>query len=133
MGLTCTGTHGTTFGGSPLACAIGNHVVGRLSTPEFIAQMTETSKYLEQRLLLLPKWYSGLLQGKVRGRGLIRGLGFKDAGMAGKVVRLARERGVLLLTAGNDAVRFVPSLNVKKTDVDLALDVLEGCLYTLPQ
>jgi len=129
-GMTA-GTHGTTFGGSPLACAIGNHVVGRLSAPEFIAQMTETSKYLEQRLLLLPKWYSGLLQEKVRGRGLIRGLGFKDAGMAGKVVGLARERGVLLLTAGNDAVRLVPSLNVRKADVDLALDVLEGCLSTI--
>ena len=128
-----TGTHGTTFGGSPLACAIGQHVVGRLSAPEFVARVAETSNYLEERLSLLPKWYPGLLQEKVRGRGLIRGIGFKDEGMPGKIVGLARERGVLLLTAGKDAVRFVPSLNVEKADVDLALDVLEGCLGVASQ
>ncbi|KIM45848.1 hypothetical protein M413DRAFT_440898 [Hebeloma cylindrosporum] len=126
-GMTA-GTHGTTFGGSPLACAIGHHVVGRLSAPEFVARLAETSKYLEERLSLLPKWYPGLLQEKIRGRGLIRGIGFKDEGMAGKIVGLARERGVLLLTAGKDAVRLVPSLNVEKSEVDVAIDVLEGCL-----
>jgi acetylornithine aminotransferase len=59
---------------------------------------------------------------------MIRGLGFRDQSVPGKVVQLARERGVFLLTAGNDAVRLVPPLTVGKTEVDLAVDVLESCL-----
>ncbi|KAF8901687.1 acetylornithine aminotransferase [Gymnopilus junonius] len=122
------GTHGTTFGGSPLACAIGYHVLTRLSSEEFIRKMAETSEYLGERLGRLPKWYPGLLEERVRGRGFIRGLGFRDARMPGRIVELARERGVFVLTAGKDAVRLVPSLNVGREEVDLAVDVLEGCL-----
>ena len=48
--------------------------------------------------------------------------------MPSKIVQLARERGVFVLTAGNDAVRLVPPLTVGKTEVDLAVDVLESCL-----
>jgi len=122
------GTHGTTFGGSPLACAIGYHVLSRLSSREFLGTMKETSEYLDERLSQLPKWFPDMLESEVRGRGLIRGLGFKDSSLPGKVVELARERGVFVLTAGKDAVRLVPSLNVGKEEVDLAVDVLESCL-----
>lgn len=54
-----------------------------------------------------------------------------NAADAGKLVGMARERGVLLLTAGADAVRLVPSLIVGKPEVDVALDVLESCLWEL--
>lgn len=123
-----TGTHGTTFGGSPLACAVGYHVLSRLSEASFLENLKTTSEHLESRLSKLPGWFPALLQPEVRGRGLIRGLGFKDAEVAGQVVQLARERGVLLLTAGKDAVRLVPSLNIGLAEVDLAVDVLESCL-----
>ena len=128
--LFIVGSHGTTFGGSPLACALGHHVLSRLSSRDFISQLRETSGYLEKRLELLPQWFPGLLKGEssVRGRGMIRGLGFQDESLPGKVVQLARERGVFLLTAGKDAVRLVPPLIVGKPEVDLAMDVLESCL-----
>jgi acetylornithine aminotransferase len=125
------GTHGTTFGGSPLACAIGNHVVQRLAAPAFVQGLCQTAAHLDARLALLPGWFPDVLQPGVRGRGLIRGLGFKDGAVAGKVVGLARERGVFVLSAGKDAVRLVPSLNVGRDEVDLAMDVLESCLSTL--
>ncbi|KAF5322529.1 hypothetical protein D9619_000988 [Psilocybe cf. subviscida] len=125
------GTHGTTFGGSPLACAIGNHVVQRLAQPSFVKGICETAAHLDARLAALPGWFPDVLQPGVRGRGLIRGLGFKDGAMPGKVAGLARERGVFVLTAGKDAVRLVPSLNVGRDEVDLAMDVLESCLSTL--
>ena len=129
MGETAfTGTHGTTFGGSPLACAIGHHVLTRLSSPMFRSQMEDVSEYLGERLSKLPKWYPDILREDTRGRGLIRGLGFKDTRTPGKIVELARHRGVLVLTAGADAVRLVPSLSVRKEEVDLAVDVLESCL-----
>lgn len=111
-----------------MACAVGHHVLSRLSTPESIAHIAETSKYLSGRLERLPKWFPDILQEQIRGRGLILGLGFKDVNAPGKVVEMARDRGVFVLTAGKDAVRIVPSLNVGKEDVDLAVDVLEGCL-----
>jgi len=120
-----TGTHGTTFGGSPLACALGHHVLTRLSSPVFRAQMEDVSIYLGERLSKLPEWYPSI---DIRGRGFIRGLGFKDASIPGKIAELARERGVFVLTAGADAVRLVPSLTVGKEEVALAVDVLESCL-----
>ncbi|KAH7931304.1 acetylornithine and succinylornithine aminotransferase [Leucogyrophana mollusca] len=126
------GTHGTTFGGSPMACAVGHHVLSRLSSRSFVGHIEEISGYLGERLALLPKWFPGILEPTVRGRGLIRGLGFKDGSQAGEVVRMARERGVFVLTAGKDAVRLVPSLIIEKEEVDFAVDVLEGCLSSVP-
>ncbi|KAG2077683.1 acetylornithine and succinylornithine aminotransferase [Suillus decipiens] len=125
------GTHGTTFGGSPTACAVGHHVLSRLSDRAFVAHMKEMSAHMNSRLEVLPKWFSAILQPHVRGRGFIRGLGFNNVSHPGEVVQLARERGVFLLTAGKDAVRLVPSLNVNKEEVDTAMDVLEGCLSSL--
>ncbi|KAG5646442.1 hypothetical protein DXG03_003492 [Asterophora parasitica] len=125
------GTHGTTFGGSPLACAIGHHVLSRLTSRTCVAQIEETSKYLTGRLEQLPKWFPDILQTNIRGRGLILGLGFKKEEDPGKLVGLARERGVFVLTAGKDAVRLVPSLNVERAEVDLAVDVLESSLGVL--
>ncbi|KAF9534368.1 acetylornithine and succinylornithine aminotransferase [Crepidotus variabilis] len=122
------GTHGTTFGGSPLACAIGYHVLSRLSDPSFLSSLKSTSEYLDTRLSHLPGWFPTLLQPDIRGRGMIRGLGFVDPNLPGEVVKLARERGVFVLTAGKDAVRLVPSLNIGKEEVDIAVDVLESCL-----
>ena len=123
-----TGTHGTTFGGSPLACALGHHVLSRLSERTFVANIMETSAYLHSRLSLLPNWFPDILEPRVRGKGLILGLGFRNTSHPAALVSLARERGLLLLSAGKDAVRFVPSLNIGKDEVDVTVDVLESCL-----
>ena len=127
-GFAISGTHGTTFGGSPLACAIGHHVLQRLSDKTFIESAKENSNYLKERLEQMTKWFPNTIQPEIRGRGLILGIGFWDESVPSRILALARERGVLVLTAGKDAVRLVPSLNVGKAEVDLAVDVLEGCL-----
>ena len=126
-----TGTHGTTFGGSPLACAMGYHVLSRLSEQGFVHNIKETIGILQERLSKLPEWFPTILDSSIRGRGLILGLGFKDASHPAKLVSLARERGLLILTAGQDAVRLVPSLNIGKDEVDYAVDVLESCLSVI--
>ncbi|KAH9894729.1 acetylornithine and succinylornithine aminotransferase [Epithele typhae] len=125
------GTHGTTFGGSPLACALGFHVLSRLSDKAFVANVRDTGGYLQERLGLLTHWFPNILENKVRGRGLILGLGFKNASHPGRVVEMARERGVLLLTAGADAVRLVPSLNIGAGEVGHAMEVVESVLHVL--
>ena len=76
----------------------------------------------------MAKWFPDTIQPEIRGRGFILGIGFHDESVPSQVLSLARERGVLVLTAGKDAVRLVPSLNVGKEEIDLAADVLEGCL-----
>lgn len=129
--FTPIGTHGTTFGGSPMACAVGHHVLTRLSSTTSMDHVQEISAYLDGRLESLTQWFPDLIQNKIRGRGLLRGLGFNNQAHPGQVVQLARERGVLVLTAGADAVRLVPSLNVEREEVDMAVDVLEGCLTVL--
>lgn len=75
--------------------------------------------------------FPDILAGPARGRGLLRGLPFKNTEDPAKLVKLARERGVLLLTAGKDAVRLVPSLNVGSEEADHAVDVIESCLHVL--
>ncbi|KIO19258.1 hypothetical protein M407DRAFT_11490 [Tulasnella calospora MUT 4182] len=81
----------------------------------------------------LPSLFPTLLHPGVRGKGLLTGLGFQNPDHPGKLVLLARERGVLVLTAGKDAVRIVPSLNTGKEEVDYAVDVIESCLVVLKE
>jgi acetylornithine aminotransferase len=122
------GSHGTTFGGQPLATRIGTHVLSRLDNPAFLSSMRSTAAHLDTLLARLPQLFPTLVEGPMRGRGLIRGIGFKDGNAPGQVVKLARERGVLLLSAGKDAVRCVPALIVTKEECEKAVAVMESCL-----
>lgn len=93
--------------------------------------MNAVASYLRSRLALLSVYFPDIIQPELRGRGLITGIAFKNPAHPAQVLKLTRERGVLLLTAGSDAVRLVPSLNVTKAEVDLALDVIESSLSLL--
>jgi acetylornithine aminotransferase len=84
--------------------------------------------YLTSRLEVLPKRFPDILEPNIRGKGLIAGLGFKDETIPGKIVRMAREKGVLVLPAGSDAVRFIPGLTIEKGEIDDAMDVITSCL-----
>lgn len=90
--------------------------------------MVDTSAYLMRRLSLLPKWFPEVVGASIRGRGLILGIPFRDTSHPSRLVGMARERGVLILSAGKDAVRLVPSLNIGREEVDVAVDVIESCL-----
>ncbi|RXK40625.1 acetylornithine aminotransferase [Tremella mesenterica] len=127
-----TGSHGTTFGGQPLATRIGHYVLSRLSDPSFITSINTTAQHLDDHLSRLPRLFPHLVS-EIRGRGLIRGIAFKDEKMPGEVVRMARERGVLFLTAGKDTVRLVPALIVSEEECDRAIGVLESCLALLSE
>jgi acetylornithine aminotransferase len=110
---------------------VGHHVLSRLSDHAFLDHLEETGRYLHGRLSQLPTWFPNVIQPEIRGRGMILGIGFNDETSPGKIVSLARERGVLLLTAGKDAIRLVPSLNIGREEVDTAVDVIESCLSVL--
>lgn len=108
-----------------MATALGLHVLRRLSAlPESIQ---DVGAYLKARLSQLSEWFPELV-GAVRGRGLILGIPLKRAGDNAVLVERARKRGLLLLTCGSDAVRFVPSLTVTRAEVDRAMEVIESSL-----
>lgn len=125
------GAHGTTFGGQPLACALGRHVLGRISAPEFGAHLADSAAHLDTLIARLPKLFPQFIKEETRGRGLIRGIPFKNEKQPGEVVRMARERGVLLLTAGSDAVRLIPPLTITKEQCDQAVAVIESVLTVM--
>lgn len=131
--IISVGSHGTTFGGQPLATALGVHVLSRLNNDQFLSSLKDVSAHLDSLISRLPTLFPSLVRSDLRGRGLIRGIPFKDEKAPAELVKLARERGVLLLTAGKDAVRLVPALIVNKEQCDHALGVIESCLSVMQE
>lgn len=123
------GSHGTTFGGSALGCRMGMYVLERVSEDKFVRQIRSRGEELGEGLRKVGREFEGIVS-EIRGRGLIRGIAFVEGreNQASRVVKMARERGVLLLSAGSDAVRCVPSLTVGSDEIAAVLDVLRACL-----
>ncbi|CEP09696.1 hypothetical protein [Parasitella parasitica] len=108
-----TGEHGTTFGGNPLASAVALNVVGRITTPDFIASVDQKGEYLKSLLKQVQSSYPALIK-EVRGKGLLIGVEFtKDPS---PIVKMARERGLLVVTAGCNTVRVVPPLIITEDE-----------------
>ena len=95
--------------------------------------MNETAAYLATLLDRLPKLFPTIIPEQIRGRGLMRGIPFAHPDAPAELVKRARQRGVLLLTAGKDAVRLVPSLTVTKEECNHAMGVVESCLVTMQE
>ena len=114
------GTHGSTFGGNPVACAGALVVLGRLSDPAFLEGVRKKGAYFAERLRKMPGIAS------VRGMGLM--LGAKPAaGDPGRIAAKCAERGLLILTA-KDVLRFLPPLVITKEEADRGLSILEKVL-----
>ena len=127
------GTHGTTFGGNPLACAVGEAVIDIVNTPEVLAGVKAKSARLKARLEQIGQ-QSGVF-GEVRGLGLLLGcvLGEAWKGKAKTVLDAAAAEGLLVLQASPDVVRFAPSLVVEDVDMDEGLARFERALAKLTQ
>ncbi|CAD6884041.1 unnamed protein product [Tilletia laevis] len=132
------GDHGTTFGGGALGSRIAHHVLGRMDAEVLQTNLHASSAHLFQRLERVRELFPDLIKhepaagsASPRGRGLIVGISMHKPAHAGHVVKLARERGLIVLSAGSDAVRILPSLTVTIEQVDEAVDILESCMITL--
>jgi acetylornithine/N-succinyldiaminopimelate aminotransferase len=119
------GDHGTTFGGNPLATAVGAVVVRRIGDPAFLARVREASSYLDESLQDLAAELPDTIL-ELRGRGLMRGL--RIAGSAGAVREQVQGKGLLVATAGDDVLRLLPPLIIEPRHVDESIAVLRGAL-----
>ena len=127
------GTHGTTYGGNPLACAVAEAVLDIVNTPEVLAGVKAKSADFRQRLQAIGEQYGIFTQ--VRGLGLLLGCVLSDAwkGKAKAVLDAAAAEGVLVLQASPDVVRFAPSLVVEEVDIVDGLDRFERAVAKLAQ
>jgi ornithine--oxo-acid transaminase len=121
LGVLQPGEHGSTFGGNPLACAIGRAVIAMLRTGEFQSRSRELGAHLHNRL--------GELVGRgvaeVRGRGLWAGLDIAPGGPTGRTASLAlAERGVLCKETHDTTLRVAPPLVISKADLDRGIDAI---------
>lgn len=119
LGVLQPGQHGSTFGGNPLAAAIGTTVVAMLGTGEFQTRSTELGRHLHERLRRL----TGRGVVAVRGRGLWAGVDIDPSIGSGKQVSLRlAERGVLVKDTHGATLRFAPPLVITTEEIDWAID-----------
>ncbi len=128
-GMTA-GSHGSTYGGNPLAMAVGNAVMAELTAPGFMDHVVEMAGLLRQRLAELADTYPDLIE-EVRGEGLMLGIRVRGEGTNGALVNAARERRLLLVPAGDNVVRILPPLVIEAEHVNRAVDTLGDALSSL--
>ncbi len=120
-GMTA-GTHGSTYGGNPLATAVGNAVLDLVTAPGFLDGVQRISGILQGRLTDLIAKHPGFFL-ELRGQGLL--LGLKVAPPVGDVVAKLRANGMLSVPAGDNVVRLLPPLIIEERQVDEAIAILD--------
>ena len=119
-----SGDHGTTYGGNPLACAAVEKVLDLFEKDHIIEHVRETAPYLEQRLQELVDKYDCITER--RGAGFMQGLVFDCP--VGDIINKALEKGLLLINAGPQIIRFLPSLIITREHIDAMITILDECI-----
>ncbi|SEP35294.1 acetylornithine/N-succinyldiaminopimelate aminotransferase [Methylobacterium sp. ap11] len=117
------GSHGTTFGGNPLAMAVGNAVLDIVLAPGFLEQVRQTGLLLKQRLASLKDRHPDIVD-EIRGEGLMMGLRLVVPNT--EFAAAARDEHLLVIPAGDNVVRLLPPLIIGEAEVSAALDKLEA-------
>ncbi|WP_439118410.1 aspartate aminotransferase family protein [Marivita sp.] len=120
-GMTA-GTHGSTYGGNPLACAVGCAVMDIVSTPEFLETVNARAGFLRQKLEGLVAAHPDVFEG-VRGVGLMLGLKCKVAPV--ELVKAGYGCGVITVPAADNVVRLLPPLNISEDEIAEAVNRLD--------
>lgn len=122
------GTHGSTYGGNPLACAVGLAVMDHVADEAFLADVRRRSGLLRQRLEGLVAGHPGVFEG-VRGTGLMLGLRCRPA--PADVVRAGLEAGVVTVPAADGVVRLLPALTISDDEIADGVARLDRAAATL--
>ena len=115
------GSHGTTFGGNPLAMSVGNAVLDVIFKKNFLKNVRNTSRYFKAKLNNIQLQNQKVIK-EVRGTGLLLGLQVK-VNQAKFIEKLMREK-LLTIRAAENVVRILPPLNVSKKEIDQAVTII---------
>lgn len=126
------GTHGSTFGGNPLAMAVGNVVFDELTAPGFMDHVVDVSNFLHQQLHDLADTHSAKVE-EVRGKGLLVGLKLKTGYLNKTLAARARDHHLLIGAAGDNVARMAPPLIIEETHARQAIEALDKALTALEQ
>ena len=112
------GSHGSTFGGNPLAMSVGNAVLDQIFKKGFLNNLKKVSKYFYKELDKIKKDYPNIIK-EIRGKGLLIGiqLHFDQS----KFIKSLEKNYLLTIRASENVIRILPPLNVKKNEIDLAI------------
>jgi len=127
FGMTA-GTHGSTYGGNPLGCAVGNKVLELVGDAAFLDEVAEKAAYFKAGLEDLVARHPNTFK-SVRGKGLMMGLECAVPNM--DVVNAGYDALILTVPAGDNVVRFVPALTITKEEIDEALARLSSAAQSL--
>ena len=114
------GDHGTTYGGNPLVCAAVSEVFDIFEDENILENVKDVGAYLWEKLEELKNQFDCIVDH--RGVGLIQGLEFKESPK--EIVSKCLDNGLVLISAGNNTIRFVPPLVVSKEVIDQMIDIL---------
>jgi len=115
------GTHGSTFGGNPLAMSVGNEVMDIISNKKFLNNVKNLSKYFLKNLNTIKDKYPNIIK-QIRGKGLLIGIQLhKDQNL---FIKKLMDKKLLTIKAAENVIRVLPPLNVKKSEIDIALKVI---------
>ncbi|MDA9880614.1 aspartate aminotransferase family protein [Candidatus Pelagibacter sp.] len=120
-GMTA-GTHGSTFGGNPLAMAVGNSVMDIIANKKFLKNVKNISKYFLVNLNKIKEKYPGVIK-EIRGRGLLIGIQLHTD--QANFIKKLMDNKLLTIRAAENVVRILPPLNVKKNEIDQAIKVIK--------
>ena len=120
-GMTA-GTHGSTFGGNPLAMTVGNSVMDIISNKKFLKNVKNISEYFLSNLNKIQNEYPNIIK-EIRGRGLLIGIQLKVDQT--KFIKKLMENNLLTIRAAENVVRILPPLNVKKNEINQSLEIIK--------
>ena len=125
-GMTA-GTHGSTFGGNPLAMSVGNAVLDQIFKKGFLANVKKVAKYFHFELNKLKKEFPKVIK-EVRGVGLLIGLQLHNDQT--KFIQKLMDKQLLTIRAAENVIRILPPLNVKKQEIDLSIKIIRKVCLT---
>ena len=125
-GAIAVGDHGSTFGGNPVAAAAALAVLDHLTAPKFLDKVSQKGAYLRKGLNQIARKHPAIVQ--VRSAGLMVGIELQAAALP--VVKALREKGILVTRAGDNVVRLLPPLVVKRKDIRQFLGAFDEVLAT---
>ena len=116
------GTHGSTFGGNPLAMSVGNKVIDIISNKKFLNNIRKNSNYFFSKLNKIKEIYQNIIK-EIRGKGLLIGIQVQKNQV--NFIEKLTDNKLLTVKAAENVVRILPPLNVKKNEIDQAIKIIK--------